>query len=730
MAKSALIRLGDVQMNIFAILNHMGVFFKEEPVRQLHAALEKAGYEVVYPVDDKDLIKMIEMNPRICGVLFDWDKYSLELCERISQINEKLPVHAFANEQSTLDISLTDLRLNVSFFEYALGMADDIAIKINQATEAYKDAIMPPFTKALFKYVEEGKYTFCTPGHMGGTAFQKSPAGSIFYDFYGPNTFKADVSISMPELGSLLDHSGPHKDAEEYIARTFNADSSYIVTNGTSTSNKIVGMYSAPAGSTVLIDRNCHKSLTHLMMMSDVTPIYFRPTRNAYGILGGIPQSEFSRDVIAEKVAKTPGATAPTYAVVTNSTYDGLLYNTQFIKESLDCKHIHFDSAWVPYTNFNPIYEGKCGMSGEAMPGKVFYETQSTHKLLAAFSQASMIHVKGDFDKESFNEAFMMHTSTSPQYGIVASTETAAAMMRGNTGKKLMQDSIDRAIRFRKEIKRLEAESDSWFFDVWQPENIDTTECWKLDPSDTWHGFKNMDDNHMYLDPIKVTLLTPGMNKEGELEESGIPASLVAKFLDERGIVVEKTGPYNLLFLFSIGIDKSKAMQLLRGLTEFKRGYDLNLTIKSFLPSLYNEDPSFYEGMRVQELAQAIHDLTKKYNLPELMYKAFDVLPEMKVTPHAAWQEELRGNVEEIKLEEMVGRVSANMILPYPPGVPLVLPGEMVTQESRPVLDFLEMLCEIGAHYPGFETDIHGLYQQKDVSYTVKVLKKLSSSRR
>ncbi|MDG2670777.1 lysine decarboxylase LdcC, partial [Vibrio parahaemolyticus] len=103
--------------------------------------------------------------------------------------------------------------------------------------------------------------------------------------------------------------------------------------------------------------------------------------------------------------------------------------------------------------------------------------------------------------------------------------------------------------------------------------------------------------------------------------------------------------------------------------------------------------------------------------------KAFDVLPEMKVTPHAAWQEELRGNVEEIKLEEMVGRVSANMILPYPPGVPLVLPGEMVTQESRPVLDFLEMLCEIGAHYPGFETDIHGLYQQKDGSYTVKVLK-------
>ncbi|MDX2320334.1 MAG: lysine decarboxylase [Moritella sp.] len=709
-------------MNIIAILNHMGVFFKEEPIRQLHASLESAGYQVVYPVDDNDLIKMIEMNPRICGAIFDWDKYPLTLCEQINALNEKLPVFAFANEQSALDVSLTDLRLNVSFFEYALGMGDDIALKINQAIENYKSEIMPPFTKALFNYVEEGKYTFCTPGHMGGTAFQRSPAGSIFYDFYGPNAFKADVSVSMPELGSLLDHSGPHQEAEEYIAKTFNADHSYIVTNGTSTANKIVGMFSAPSGSTVLIDRNCHKSLTHLLMMSDITPIYFRPTRNAYGILGGIPQSEFSRDVIATKVAATPNAVMPNYAVVTNSTYDGLLYNTQFIKETLDTKFIHFDSAWVPYTNFNNIYEGKCGMSGEAMPGKVFYETQSTHKLLAAFSQSSMIHIKGDIDKETFNEAYMMHTSTSPQYSIVASTETAAAMMRGNTGKKLMQDSIDRAIRFRKEVKRLEKETDGWFFDVWQPEDIETTECWNLDPKDTWHGFKDIDADHMYLDPIKVTLLTPGMEGDN-LAETGIPASLVAKFLDERGVVVEKTGPYNLLFLFSIGIDKAKTLALLRALTEFKRGFDLNLTVKNFIPTLYAEDPKFYEGMHIQELAQSIHDMMKKFKLPELMFKAFDVLPELKITPNAAWQQELRGNTEEVKLNEMVNRVNANMILPYPPGVPLVLPGEMITETSRPVLDFLEMLCEIGTEFPGFETDIHGLYPQADGSYTVKVLK-------
>ncbi|KJG40235.1 lysine decarboxylase LdcC [Photobacterium angustum] len=709
-------------MNTIAILNNLGVFFKKYPVQELEQSLAALGYKTVYPVDEKDLLKLLEMNPRISGVIFDWDTYSLDLCQQINKVNEKLPLFAFANEHSTLDISLADLRLNIYFFEYSLGSAKDIAHKIDQANQDYKDSILPPLTKALFNYVDEAKYTFCTPGHMSGTAFNKSPVGSIFYDFYGANTFKADISISMPELGSLLDHSGPHKEAEEYIARTFNADRSYIVTNGTSTANKIVGMFSAPAGSTVLVDRNCHKSLTHMMMMTDVVPIYFRPTRNAYGILGGIPKSEFSREVISEKVANTPGATKPGYAVVTNSTYDGLFYNTQFIKESLDTKFIHFDSAWVPYTNFNPIYEGKCGMSGEAIPGKVFYETQSTHKLLAAFSQASMIHVKGQLEEESFNEAFMMHTSTSPQYGIVASAEISAAMMHGNAGRRLIQDSIDRAIRFRKEIKKLRSECDGWFFDVWQPENIETTECWNLKPDEKWHGFKNIDEDHMFLDPIKITLLTPGMNEEGELSETGIPASIVAKFLDEHGIVVEKTGPYSLLFLFSIGIDKPKAMQLLRALTEFKRGYDRNMTIKSFLPSLYQEDPQFYANMRVQDLAQGIHDLTVKFQLPELMYKAFDVLPEMKMTPHDAWQQELRGEVREIPLSEMVNEISANMILPYPPGVPVVLPGEMVTEQSRPVLDFLEMLCEIGNHFPGFETDIHGVYNVDGI-YKVKVIK-------
>ena len=710
-------------MNIIVELVSPGRFFKDAPIHSLNECLKKRGFEVVFAADQADLVRVVENNARLAGVVIDWEDSPQELCQQIHDFNEYLPVFAFSSSNSVTDATFQQLSLNVEFFEYEISNAADIAVTISQKVEEYEKAVTPPLTRALMNFAKEGKYTFCTPGHMSGTAFQHSPVGALFYDFFGANTFKADVSVSVGELGSLLDHSGPHRDAEKYIAETFNADRSYIVTNGTSTANKIIGLYSAPAGSTVLIDRNCHKSLTHLMMMSNVIPIYLRPTRNAYGILGGIPQSEFKHETIEKRVKETPNATWPVHAVVTNSTYDGLFYNTGFIKNTLDVKSIHFDSAWVPYTNFSPIYQGLAGMSGGRTEGKVIYETQSTHKLLAAFSQASMIHVKGEINEATFNEAFMMHTSTSPFYPIVASTETAAAMMRGNVGHRLIDESIDRAIRFRKEIKRLREESDSWFFDVWQPENIGTKECWELKPEDKWHGFRNIDQEHMYLDPIKVTLLTPGLNGDGTMAERGIPASIVSKYLDDRGVIVEKTGPYNLLFLFSFGIDNTKAMGLLRELCNFRRDYDRNLEIKEAIPSLYKKDPSFYDGMRLQELAQGIHKLIVEHDLPNMMFHAFETLPKMVMTPFDAFQRELNGEVEEVRIQDMQDKVNANMILPYPPGVPLVMPGEMLTAENRAVLDFMLMLCEIGEHFPGFETDIHGAYRQPDGSYTVKVLK-------
>ena len=697
---------------VVLILSEHGVGQKEILFDELSDILE-SRYHILtrYPTSLDDMLNVVKNNTRVCGVVFDWDHYSIELCQSIEKINENMPLFAFTNQHAVLDVKLSDLSiLRLNFFEYKLQEIESITRKIKLTVSEYLDYIIPPLTKALFKYVSEGKYTFCTPGHMGGSAFLKSPTGAVFYDFYGANTFEGDISISVPELGSLLDHTGPHKQAEEFIAKVFGADKSYMVTNGTSTANKIVGMFSVTAGDTMLMDRNCHKSLTHLMMMVDVKPLYFKPTRNAYGILGGIPKSEFTPDVIKKKMAAIGAKTPPVYAVVTNSTYDGLFYNTDYIKTTLECKHIHLDSAWVPYTHFHEIYKGKAGMSGVLPADKVIFETHSTHKLLAAFSQASMIHIKGKIDEDCFNEPYMMHTSTSPQYNMVASCEVAAAMMKGNSGRRLIEESLKEALHFRQQVTILAKESEGWFYKVWQPDNVSKVDCWPLKSSDSWHGFKNIDENHMYLDPIKVTLILPGL-KDGKMEKTGIPAAIVAKYLDEYGVIVEKTGPYSMLFLFSVGIDKARSLKLLHTLVDFKRAFDANLKVKDIIPALYEEDTDFYENMTLQEIAQGVHEQIVKYDLPDIMFKAFDVLPEMTMTPYQAYQEIIRGNTENVPLKDMAEKICAHMILPYPPGVPLVLPGEKMTGQSKVVLEFLEMLVNLGQHYPGFATDIHGLHE-------------------
>lgn len=345
-------------MNIIAIMGPHGVFYKDEPIKELESALVAQGFQIIWPQNSVDLLKFIEHNPRICGVIFDWDEYSLDLCSDINQLNEYLPLYAFINTHSTMDVSVQDMRMALWFLNMRWGRRKISPFVCVSTPTNILITLHRRSRKPCLPTLKSGS-TPLYAGAYGRHRISKSPVGCLFYDFFGGNTLKADVSISVTELGSLLDHTGPHLEAEEYIARTFGAEQSYIVTNGTSTSNKIVGMYAAPSGSTLLIDRNCHKSLAHLLMMNDVVPVWLKPTRNALGILGGIPRREFTRDSIEEKVAATTQAQWPVHAVITNSTYDGLLYNTDWIKQTLDVPSIHFDSAWVPYTHFHPIYQGK-----------------------------------------------------------------------------------------------------------------------------------------------------------------------------------------------------------------------------------------------------------------------------------------------------------------------------------------------------------------------------------
>ncbi len=688
---------------------------KQQFIDDLHQVFDRQGFHVTVVHQLDEALNILAENPKIMAFLFDWDHFDLQFLTKLHEAIDTLPIFAFTNHHSVLDINLAELQLNIDFLQYDLGLVHDDAHRVVLAVESYKNALLPPFTKALMHYVEEEKYTFCTPGHLGGTAFQTSAAGSLFHDFFGSNIFKADVSISIPELGSLLDHTGPHREAEDFAASVFGAQRTLFVTNGTSTANKIVGMFAACDQDTVLVDRNCHKSIAHFMMMTAVKPVYLKPTRNAYGILGGIPLKEFKR-VLASLDTK------PTYAVVTNSTYDGLFYNTQEIAHALkQIPTLHFDSAWVPYTPFHPIYQGKFGMSIKPHEGQTIFETQSTHKLLAAFSQASMIHVKGPFDEEVLNESYMMHTSTSPFYPLVASCEISAAMMQGKKGQNLMTKSLERAYHFRQEINKLRDHAKGWYYKAWQPETIDSLACWELKPKETWHGFHAQEPNHLFLDPLKVTLLLPGLNHDG-LEKTGIPAAIVSLYLDKHGIIVEKTGPYSMLFLFSIGVTQAKEMKLLSALNHFKQDFDQNLLVKDMLPSLYQQHPEFYATMRIQELAQNMHDLMCQRNLPDLMYRAFEVLPTQTLIPHEAHQALLRGKTKTIRIKDMINQISAVMILPYPPGIPLIMPGETVTEAAKEVLEYLLLLQDLGLAFPGFEADVHGIMLDAQGFFTVKVV--------
>ena len=454
--------------------------------------------------------------------------------------------------------------------------------------------------------------------------FLKSPVGHALHAFFGENTLRSDLSISVPELGSLLDHTGPVKAAEAYAAKVFGADHTYFVTNGTSTANKIVWHSMAGRDDLVIVDRNCHKSLLHILIMTGATPIYFTPARNDYGIIGPIGLDQFSPAAIKKKIAASPIARGNKgnvrIAVVTNSTYDGLCYNAEKIKAQVadQVDALHFDEAWYAYAAFHEFYEGRHAMGvprgHPRADHTLVFATHSTHKLLAAFSQASMIHIqesdKRKIDTTRFNDAFMMHGSTSPHYGIIASLDVSSAMMEGAAGRSIVQETHDEAMNFRHALAAIgkRFKSADWWFKVWQPDGLDLdkppkTADWVLDPKARGMASRASLPTTCMLDPIKVTLLTPGLGKGAKLAKSGIPAAVVTKYLWERGLVVEKTGLYSFLILFSLGITRGKWATMVDALVDFKTDYDRNAPLAKTLPSVAGAKA--YAGWGLRDLCEA-----------------------------------------------------------------------------------------------------------------------------
>jgi arginine/lysine/ornithine decarboxylase len=548
----------------------------------------------------------------------------------------------------------------------------------------------------------------------------------MFHQFFGENMLRADVCNSVDELGQLLDHTGPVAASERNAARIFNADYCYFVTNGTSTSNKMVWHHTVAPGDVVVVDRNCHKSILHAIIMTGSIPVFLRPTRNHYGIIGPIPQGEFTPESIRAKIAAHPllsGVDAarvkPRILTLTQSTYDGVLYNTETIKHALDgyVDTLHFDEAWLPHAAFHKFY-GTFHAMGKSRPrpkDQLVFATQSTHKLLAGISQASQVLVQDSqtrkLDPHLFNEAYLMHSSTSPQYAIIASCDVSAAMMEAPGGTALVEESIAESLDFRRAMRKVDGEfGKDWWFKVWGPERlaadgIGTSADWMLKSNAKWHGFGDLADGFNLLDPIKCTVITPGLDMSGKFAKTGIPAAIVTKFLVEHGIVVEKTGLYSFFIMFTIGITKGRWNTLVTALQQFKDDFDRNQPMWKIMPEFVAAHPH-YERVGLRDLSQKIHEFYARDDIARLVTDMYlsDIQPAMK--PSDAFAYIAHRKTERVEIDRLEGRVSTTLLTPYPPGIPLLIPGERF---NKKIVDFLRFTRAFNKVFPGFDTDVHGL---------------------
>jgi arginine/lysine/ornithine decarboxylase len=714
-------------------------------IRALADAIEGEGYEVMGATSYGDLSQFAQQQSRASAFILsiddeeftpgpDLDPAVLNLRNFIEEVRRKnadVPIYVYGETKTSRHLPNDILRELHGFIHMFEDTPEFVARHIIREAKSYLEGVQPPFFKALLDYAEDGSYSWHCPGHSGGVAFLKSPVGQMYHQFYGENMLRADVCNAVEELGQLLDHNGAIGESERNAARIFNADHCFFVTNGTSTSNKIVWHHTVAPDDVVVVDRNCHKSVLHAIIMTGAVPVFLKPTRNHYGIIGPIPQSEFEPAAIQAKIKANPllkGVDAkkvkPRVLTLTQSTYDGVLYNTETIKTMLDgyIANLHFDEAWLPHAAFNPFYGSyhAMGKKRERPMHSVVYATQSIHKLLAGISQASHVLVQDSqqtkLDRHLFNEAYLMHTSTSPQYSIIASCDVAAAMMEPPGGTALVEESIAEALDFRRAMRKVDDEyGKDWWFKVWGPDElvddgIGRADSWIIKgkgKSSKWHGFGNLADGFNMLDPIKATIVTPGLDLTGKFDKSGIPASIVTKFLAENGVIVEKTGLYSFFIMFTIGITKGRWNSLLTALQQFKDDYDRNQPMWRILPEFCQKHRA-YERMGLRDLCQHVHTLYAKYDIARLTTEMYlsDLTPAMK--PSDAYAQIAHRNTERVPVDDLLGRITTSLVTPYPPGIPLLIPGEVF---NKKIIDYLKFAREFNLQCPGFETDIHGLVE-------------------
>ncbi|WP_370546178.1 ornithine decarboxylase SpeF [Edwardsiella tarda] len=658
--------------------------------------------------------------------------------EKIEQRAFGLPVFAALHSDESLPADYLPRLAGV--FTCDDGNQDFYGKQLENAAQKYEAALLPPFFGSLKAYVQQGNAAFDCPGHQGGQFFRRHPSGRQFFDYFGETLFRSDLCNADVSMGDLLIHEGAPCAAQQHAAQVFNADKTYFVLNGTSSSNKVVLNALLTPGDLVLFDRNNHKSNHHgALIQAGATPVYLETARNPFGFIGGIDahcfDEKYLRDLVREVAPERAGERRPfRLAVIQLGTYDGTIYNARQVVDKIGhlCDYILFDSAWVGYEQFIPMMK-ECSPLlldlNENDPGILV--TQSVHKQQAGFSQTSQIHkkdrhIKGQaryVNHKRLNNAFMMHASTSPFYPLFAALDVNARMHAGESGKRMWMECVRLGIETRKlllqtchHIRPFVPET----VDGRPWESFDTEEMandlrfFDFIPGERWHAFDGYAAHQYFVDPCKLMLTTPGIDaKSGEYQAFGVPATILANFLRENGIVPEKCDLNSILFLLTPAEDLAKMQHLVAQIARFERLLEQDAPLAEVLPSLYQAHEARYRGYTLRQLCQEMHDLYVSHDVKQLQKEMFRKahFPRVAMNPQQANIAFVRGEVELVALAQIEGRIAAEGALPYPPGVLCVVPGEIWGGAVQRYFLALEEGINL---LPGFAPELQGVYLQQD----------------
>ena len=737
---------------------------------EITAAIDGMGFQVVRARRIEDAEIAVQTDAAVGCMVVDWGKKGLEgkavaLINLMRRRGLEMPIVILVRRKRFEDIPVEVLDYIDGYIFLSEETPEFIAKNLVSRLKQYAETLKTPFFGALVDYAQEGNQLWTCPGHNGGIFYNRSPIGRIFVEHLGEAVFRDDLDNSVLDLGDLLVHEGPALKAQQEAAAIFGAEKTYFVLNGTSSSNKIVLQALVAEGDLVLFDRNNHKAAHHgALFLGGGIPVFLETDRNTHGLIGPIFHEAFDETSIREKIRTHPLIEDKDawkrerpfrVAVIEQCTYDGTIYDARMIVEKIGrlCDYILFDEAWAGFMKFHPIYAGRFAMGlanlGPDAPGII--ATQSAHKQLASFSQASQIHVKDShiegqrrrIEHRRFNEFFMLHASTSPFYPLFASLDVGAQMMKGRSGEVLWDDTIRLGIELRKKVRAIRREFEDkerdparrWFFEAFVPDRVsvagrDSTweevptdalatdaRYWELAPGARWHGFGHVAPGYAITDPNKLILLTPGFDRESGLYAAhGIPAPVVAQYLRENQVVPEKNDLNSLLFLLTPGVESSKAGTLLSSLVAFKRLHDDNARLEDVISEFVRRRPKRYSGLRLRDLCAEMHAFFRDSAVSTLQKAQFapEHMPTPAMPPHEAVRQLVRNNVDYVPIDQAAGRIATTMFVVYPPGIASVVPGERLDERAKPMLDYLLMFEKAANLFPGFDVEIQGIYREVD----------------